>query len=445
MGKRLGPLAERAAGVRSTIRTALSLLTAAALVAGGVGAANADPKNPYPSQAKVDAAKRAVAEKAKSVAEIRAALVVAQQQADAANTAAEIASERYNGAVWALKKAEAETVKARQEAAKAHAEVDAQRQQIARLATQSYQQGTDLNAVTALLGADGPKGLMNKVGVVQSAGDSMQARYERFQAVSALADVYATKAREAEARQHALADHARQARDQAAAMAVSAQSKSAQVAQQRDQLIGELAKAQHVSLTLARQRQDALERIAREKAAAAARARALAEQRAAAAAARRAAQEAQQQAAQATSSGDSTPTVPVTPAPQPIGNPAPPPRSAIDAAIAFAKAQLGKPYLWGGTGPDAYDCSGLMLRAWQSAGIQLPRVAVDQYFAGRPVSVTNLRRGDLIFWSYNGQPSGIHHVALYIGNGTFIEAPHTGAYVRYNSIYSEFPDFAARL
>jgi cell wall-associated NlpC family hydrolase len=86
-----------------------------------------------------------------------------------------------------------------------------------------------------------------------------------------------------------------------------------------------------------------------------------------------------------------------------------------------------------------------MLRAWQSAGIQLPRVAVDQYFAGRPVSVTNLRRGDLIFWSYNGQPSGIHHVALYIGNGTFIEAPHTGAYVRYNSIYSEFPDFAARL
>ncbi|HEU4567167.1 MAG TPA: NlpC/P60 family protein [Marmoricola sp.] len=429
-------------------------MTAAALLLSGVGMANADPKDPkdpYPSQAQVEAAKRAVAEKARSVAEIRASLVVAQQQADAANTAAEVASENYNGAVWALHKAERETRQARKEAGQARAKVAAQRNQIAHLATQSYQQGTDLNTMTALLDAQGPTGLMTKVGLVQSAGDSLEARYEQFQAVSALADVYAAKARKAEAHQHALAEQARAARDRAASLAISAQAKEAQVAQQRDQLIDELAKAQDISLSLARQRQDALERIAREKAAAAARARALAEQRAAAAAARQKARDAAQQAQQAqqdaqgggAASGGST--GPTTPAPQPIGNPAPPPKKTVEAAIDFAKAQLGKPYLWGGTGPDRFDCSGLMLRAWQAAGVYLPRTSRQQYWAGTPVAVTNLKRGDLLFWSYDGTPGGIHHVALYLGKGRFIESPHTGSYVRFNSIYTWFPDFAVRL
>jgi len=451
VGKRLGLLAEGLARVRTSVRTILSALTAAAVLAAGVGAANADPKDPYPSKAKVDAAKRAVAEKAKSVAEIRASLVVAQQQADAANTAAEIASENYNGALWALKKAEKETRQAQKDAAEARAKVATQRDQIAHLATQSYQQGTDLNAMTAVLGADGPIGLMNKVGVVQSAGDSLQARYEQFQAVSALADVYSEKAQKAEAHQHQLADRAREARDRAASLATSAQTKEAEVSQQRDQLISELARAQDVSLSLARERQDALERIAREKAAAAARAKALAEQRAAAAAARQQAREAQQQAQQAqqdaqgggTSGGSST--GPSAPLPVPTGNPGSLPRKTIETAIDFAKAQLGSPYLWGGTGPDRFDCSGLMLRAWQSAGVYLPRTSRQQYWAGTPVSVTNLKRGDLLFWTYDGTPSGIHHVAMYLGNGRFIESPHTGSYVRINSIYNWFPDFAVRL
>lgn len=429
----------------------LAALTAATLLVAGVGTANADPKHPYPSRAQVDAAKQAVAAKARSVAEIRAALVVAQQQANAADTAAEIASERYNGAVFALQKARQEVTHAKAEAARARADVAAQRKHIAQLATASYQQGSDLNAVTAMLGADGPTGLMDKVGVVQTAGDSMQARYEQFQAVKALADVYSAKAQRAEERQRRLAAQARQARDRAGALAASAQAKASEVTQQRDSLIQQLAAAQHVSVSLARQRQDALERIAREKAAAAARAKALAEQRAAAAAARKAAaqeraREAARQAQEAQQASTSTDTTspPVVP-PAPVGNPKGPRKRIVRAAIAFAKAQIGKPYEWGATGPDTFDCSGLMLRAWQSAGVYLPRTAAEQYWAGRAVSTANLRRGDLIFWSYDGTPAGIHHVALYIGNGDFIEAPHTGAFVRYNSIFSEYPDFAVRL
>jgi cell wall-associated NlpC family hydrolase len=85
------------------------------------------------------------------------------------------------------------------------------------------------------------------------------------------------------------------------------------------------------------------------------------------------------------------------------------------------------------------------MQAWASAGRYLPHYSVAQYESGTPIPVSSARAGDLLFWSSNGAPSGIHHVALYLGGGSFIEAPHTGAYVRYNSIYSWYPDFAVRL
>jgi cell wall-associated NlpC family hydrolase len=85
------------------------------------------------------------------------------------------------------------------------------------------------------------------------------------------------------------------------------------------------------------------------------------------------------------------------------------------------------------------------MRAWESAGRSLPHYSVAQYDAGTPIPVADARAGDLLFWSSNGRPSGIHHVALYLGGGSFLEAPHTGANVRYNSIYSWYPDFAVRL
>lgn len=418
--------------MRTSVRTTLTALTALAVLAGGVSAATADSKHPYPSQAQVDAAKKAAAAKAASVAQIRAALVVAQQQADAANTAAEVASEHYNGAVWALQKARKEAVKARSEATKALADVARQRDEIGRLAVQSYQQGTDLNALNAVLSAEGPTGLMNQIGVVQSAGDSMQARYQKFQAVSALAKVYATRAKQAEARQQQLAARARQARDEAAALATSAQAKEAQVSQQRDQLIQELAKAQHVSVTLARQRQAALERIAREKAAAAARAKALAEQRAAAAAAKK---QAQQQAQQTDTS--STSAGPVTQVRPPVANPPHLPRAQVRKVIDYAKAQLGKPYVWAAAGPNAFDCSGLTMMAWRQGGVSLAHYAQSQYYQSTPLSYAQLRPGDLVFWTVGDVPTGyIHHVALYIGRGQIIQAPYTGAYVEVSDLAS---------
>ncbi|WP_128976036.1 C40 family peptidase [Streptomyces roseicoloratus] len=95
------------------------------------------------------------------------------------------------------------------------------------------------------------------------------------------------------------------------------------------------------------------------------------------------------------------------------------------AAIAFARAQIGKPYVWGATGPSAYDCSGLTQASWRAAGVSLPRTTYTQINAGRRVSRSELAPGDLVFFY-----SGISHVGLYIGGGQMIHAPRPGAPVR---------------
>ncbi|MDX2675654.1 C40 family peptidase [Streptomyces sp. NY05-11A] len=101
-----------------------------------------------------------------------------------------------------------------------------------------------------------------------------------------------------------------------------------------------------------------------------------------------------------------------------------------EKALAFARAQIGKPYVWGATGPDSYDCSGLTQAAWKAAGVTLPRTTYDQVNAGTTVSLTDARPGDLVFFY-----DDISHVGIYIGNGMMIHAPKPGAYVREESIY----------
>ena len=101
-------------------------------------------------------------------------------------------------------------------------------------------------------------------------------------------------------------------------------------------------------------------------------------------------------------------------------------------ALEFALAQRGKPYLWSTEGPDTYDCSGLMWAAYRTVGFQLMRVSRDQYWQTRNKVVDrySLLPGDLLFFSYSNSWRGIHHVAMYAGNGMMVEAPQTGLNVR---------------
>jgi cell wall-associated NlpC family hydrolase len=92
-----------------------------------------------------------------------------------------------------------------------------------------------------------------------------------------------------------------------------------------------------------------------------------------------------------------------------------------DKAVAFAYAQLGKPYVYGATGPNSYDCSGLVQAAWAAAGVAIPRTTFEDWDDLPHIPVSEMVPGDLIIYDGEG------HVAIYVGNGYIIDAPHTGA------------------
>jgi cell wall-associated NlpC family hydrolase len=109
------------------------------------------------------------------------------------------------------------------------------------------------------------------------------------------------------------------------------------------------------------------------------------------------------------------------------------------AAVDYALDQVGKPYEWGGTGPRGFDCSGLVMKAWQAGGVELPHFAADQWRYGHQISRDELRAGDLIFLY------GLGHVQLYTGNGMVVHAPTPGSTVRVVSLPTQGIDGYRRL
>jgi cell wall-associated NlpC family hydrolase len=107
------------------------------------------------------------------------------------------------------------------------------------------------------------------------------------------------------------------------------------------------------------------------------------------------------------------------------------PNAAVATAIQFARQQLGKPYLWGGTGPDAFDCSGLVMMAYRAAGINILRTSQQQWASEPKVPPAQAEPGDLVFFAgADGTPTAPGHVGLVIGKGTMIEAYATGFPIR---------------
>ncbi|MFC9769585.1 C40 family peptidase, partial [Rhodococcus jostii] len=142
------------------------------------------------------------------------------------------------------------------------------------------------------------------------------------------------------------------------------------------------------------------------------------------------------------------PAVPAVPslgdpaAPAPAGTPdtlAPPPAGPTpeERALTYAESKIGAPYVWGATGPDTFDCSGLMQWAYQQVGVDIPRTSQAQETAGDPVALDALRPGDLVFFS-NGE-----HVGMYIGDGNVIHAPTSGDHVKSTPV-GAMPANAAR-
>ncbi|WNI17175.1 C40 family peptidase [Actinacidiphila sp. ITFR-21] len=111
----------------------------------------------------------------------------------------------------------------------------------------------------------------------------------------------------------------------------------------------------------------------------------------------------------------------------------------VDQLIAFLKSQLGKPYVYGATGPGSYDCSGLTQAAFASIGVDLPRTSQEQSTAGTPVSVSALQPGDLIFWGGEGSA---YHVGVFIGDGQYLDAANPSTPVAIHQLADYMPDWA---
>jgi peptidoglycan DL-endopeptidase CwlO len=136
--------------------------------------------------------------------------------------------------------------------------------------------------------------------------------------------------------------------------------------------------------------------------------------------------------AAASPAAPSRPSSPVAPPPSGGGG-----GGGAAAVVAYARAQVGRPYCYGGAGPSCFDCSGLTMMAWRQAGVSLPHSSAAQYSVGRRISASELQPGDLIFYY-----SPISHVSVYIGGGQRISATHTGDYVRVQSLGSSIVGYA---
>jgi peptidoglycan DL-endopeptidase CwlO len=449
---------------------AVALSAAVALTVALGPSASANPGNPViPSRNDVRAAQQQVVDSRRSVSEIQAALAGAGAELNRLSVAAEQAAEAYNGTVVHWQEARAAAVTARQRAQRAAQQATNARDKLAGLAVSQQTTDIGISGLQAALTSNGTHRLITQLSGDQTSQRVLSSGFQTWKAASKLARVYDAAAHKALDQAAAAKRDAQAARRTAAAAAAAQRNAVVSLGDRRHTLLSELASAQNVSVHLATARQVGLEQRRQARLARQRRQALRAEQR------QQARQEARQQhreklARQAqrqrsrdpagnSPSSSPKPTAPPqtpvpTPLPAPEPAPAPPPApvpvpqgsGGARAAVAFAYAQIGEPYVWGGAGPDVWDCSGLTMGAWGSAGVSLPHYAVDQYAATTPISSSQLRPGDLVFWASDpSDPSTIFHVGLYIGNGQMIHAPHTGAFVRVESIYDwEMPDFFGR-
>lgn len=121
---------------------------------------------------------------------------------------------------------------------------------------------------------------------------------------------------------------------------------------------------------------------------------------------------------------------------EPLASPAAVPDATGVAIARAAQSLIGSPYRYGGAGPDAFDCSGLVSYVHRELGYATPRTAAQQYAQARPVPRADLRPGDLVFFRLNG--SAISHVGVYMGSDRFVHAPQTGGRVREAGLDDEF-------
>ncbi len=422
--------------------------------AGGTGLA-APPPPPNPSDSEIQAGKADANAKAGEVGRLTNQLAQAEQKLTQLQDDVELKQEQANKALVDLQIAQDDAAQAENDAKAARTEADAAaaaieqaRADLKTFAAASFQQGSTVGSLSAYLSADSPKDMLARAQLLDAVGgDRLNAldRLQQAQTEKSNKDAAARKAAEIAQQKQDAARRAKNSADAAQTTAERAQdgqaAQNSRLEKNKTDVEQQLYAAQAKVSGLQGQRQryeDWLAQKQRED-----------EERA-----RQAALAAAAAAAAAAGGGG-----------RPSGGPAPsgPAGSSIEAVIARAMSKLGMPYAWGGGNASGatrgirdggiadrygdynkigFDCSGLMIYAF--AGVRsLPHYSGYQYSSGRQVPLSQMRRGDLLFW---GGPGGIHHVALYLGGGQMVEAPQSGLRVRVAPVrYGGIMPYATRL
>ena len=389
-------------------RTAWAVAGCGLLTAAGLTAASPRTEldsNPVPSAGQVQAAQNRVDQRAGELGNQEERLAAASAKLTDLETQAEILTENYDKTVVAEQQAAAAYTTAVKNLAQAETARKSSQREVGNLAATEFETQGGFDPMAAMLGdAHGVQAYVNQVGLGQmfvTRGTDILAKNS---ADSVVARVFGGEARTALEQQQA--DLRRAAALKTAIQAAVARQLAAVKTTKSvtNQLSGLLQSAKATEQSLASERQAAL-----------------------AAEAAAAAQAAQQRAAAGRTSSSQAVSYPDSPASSRQGN----------IAADWALSQIGKPYRWGAAGPYAYDCSGLTMIAWSHAGVALLHYTGDQWMEGMHVSLDALQRGDLLFYATNNaDPGTIHHVGIYIGGGTMVDAPYTGADVRIDSIYA---------
>ncbi len=402
-------MADRPGGYFRVPRTAWALAGCGLVMAAGLMAAPPRAQldgNPVPSAGQVQAAQNKVNQGAAALGKQEEKLAAANAKLTDLETQAEILTENYDKTVVAEQQAESAYTTAVKNLAQAEGAQKSSQRQVANLAATEFETEGGFDPMAAMLGdAHGVQAYLNQVGLGQEFATRATDILANNSADSVVAGVFRSEARtalrqkQADLRQAAALKTAIQA---AVARQLAAVKSAKSVT---SQLSGLLQNAKTTEQSLASKRQAAL---AAEAAAAAAAAQPGAE-----------------------SPGSSSPglaiSFPNSPASSQQGN----------IAADWALSQIGRPYQWGGAGPDSYDCSGLTMVAWAQAGVALLHYTGDQWVEGVQMPLGSLERGDLLFYATNNaDPATIHHVGIYIGGGDMVDAPYTGVDVRIDSIYA---------
>lgn len=397
------------------LKTPIALLASFGLIIGAVIAGPAFANPNYPTAAEVAAAKSNVSEKRKMIERIEKIIEEQEDEVQALNREASIKAEIFNVAQEELEVIERKVKVLQKQTKQAREEADQASDQLGQIASQMLRNGSGGTSLNLFLNPGEADDLLYQLGAQEKLAEQTELIYQKSLERQRLAKALTDELESAEAELAAKAAVAQKAFDGATAAANAVEIKVAANKIQNRTFYNQLASLRDTASDLERRRAEGLAWERRQAA------------------------------------GTSIPEAPE------LYKVGPPNQEKVERVVAFARAQLGKPYVLGGRGPNVWDCSGLTLQAYAAAGIAIGTHSVSNQFINamdrrQLVPVRNVELGDLVFWStsndhLNRSYGSKYHMGIYIGGGLILDAPNPSKPVRIipmNQRMGEMVPYAAR-